>query len=97
MQNFDVLELAELRVDGRRYLELRPMQHRIGLLSYADGSAYLEQGLNKVLVIVNGPQEPRKRDSAMPDKVSTLQHLDYFYASNEYCLNVLHSVLSQHV
>lgn len=70
MQNFEILELAGLRIDGRKYSELRPMQHRIGLLSYADGSAYVEQGLNKVLVIVKGPQEPRKRDSALPDRVS---------------------------
>eukprot|EP01039_Chlorochromonas_danica_P003182 gene3182-3484_t len=63
MQNQEILSLAGLRIDGRRHDELRRLQHRIGLVAHADGSAYMEQGLNKVLVAVLGPQEPRKKNT----------------------------------
>lgn len=71
MQNYEILALAGLRVDGRRHNELRRLQHRIGVVPNADGSAYMEQGLNKVLVIVQGPHEPRKRELGM-EKVTLL-------------------------
>lgn len=67
MQQADILALAHLRVDGRRGEELRQLKYKLGLSSGAaagssssgaDGSCYLEQGLNKVLVLVNGPREP---------------------------------------
>jgi exosome complex component RRP41 len=61
MQNYDILALAGLRIDGRRSDDIRNMKHNFGLVKSADGSAYLEQGLNKVLAIVHGPQEPRKK------------------------------------
>lgn len=44
MQNFDILALAGLRVDGRRNDEIRSIKHNIALVNYADGSAYYEQG-----------------------------------------------------
>jgi hypothetical protein len=67
MQQADILALAGLRVDGRRGNELRQLQYKLGLWSGAaagaggggaDGSCYLQQGLNKVLVLVHGPREP---------------------------------------
>ncbi len=57
-----------LRVDGRRLDELRPMKLEIGVLGNADGSAYLEQGKNKVLAAVYGPQELHPKHLAMPDR-----------------------------
>ncbi|MBN2110202.1 MAG: exosome complex exonuclease Rrp41 [Methanosarcinaceae archaeon] len=59
-----------LRLDGRQINEIRPMTIKIGVLSRADGSCYLEWGNNKVLVAVYGPRElhPRrlqKSDSAL--------------------------------
>jgi len=63
MQQQEILELAGLRGDGRKYEEIRPLSHNIGLISHADGSAYMEQGLNKVLAIVNGPHEPRRKSN----------------------------------
>jgi exosome complex component RRP41 len=63
MQNYEILALAGLRIDGRRSNELRKLQHRFGLVPNADGSAYIEQGLNKVLVVVLGPHEPKKRST----------------------------------
>jgi ribonuclease PH len=61
MQNIDILALAGLRIDGRRPADLRSMKHKLSVVKSADGSAYLEQGLNKVLVMVHGPQEPKRR------------------------------------
>ncbi len=63
MQNYDILAMAGLRIDGRRPDDIRNMKHNLGLVKSADGSAYLEQGLNKVLALVHGPQEPRRRSN----------------------------------
>ncbi|MDV0447292.1 Ribonuclease PH [Methanosarcinaceae archaeon Ag5] len=46
-----------LRTDGRRPDEIRPMKIKIGVLSRANGSCYLEWGANKVLAAVYGPRE----------------------------------------
>jgi len=59
-----------LRLDGRQIDEIRPMTIKIGVLSRADGSCYLEWGNNKILAAVYGPRElhPRrlqKADSAL--------------------------------
>lgn len=61
MQEHEIYELAGLRIDGRRYDEIRPMDCRLGFISHVDGSAYLEHGLNKVLAMVVGPHEPKRR------------------------------------
>lgn len=62
MQHANILAIAGLRTDGRRSNEIRQIKHKIGVVtSGVDGSSYLEQGLNKVLVMVNGPQEPLRR------------------------------------
>jgi ribonuclease PH len=63
IQQFDITELAGLRLDGRRFDQVRPMKHKIGVLPYADGSAHLIQGLNNVLVTIAGPHEPKKRST----------------------------------
>lgn len=49
--------LALLRVDGRRWNELRRLQAQIRTQAAADGSAYLEMGNTKILCIVTGPTE----------------------------------------
>ena len=48
-----------LRVDGRRPHELRKIDCKIGPLTQADGSAFLEQGNTKVLATVYGPHDVR--------------------------------------
>jgi polyribonucleotide nucleotidyltransferase len=68
MQNQEILELANLRIDGRQFHQIRQLKHKIGVMPSADGSAYFEHGLNKVLVIVNGPQEMRKRSDTNDEK-----------------------------
>jgi ribonuclease PH len=61
MQTIDILALAGLRIDGRRSTDLRSLKHKLSVVKTADGSAYLEQGLNKVVVMVHGPQESKRR------------------------------------
>ena len=49
--------LALLRVDGRRWNELRRVHAQIRTQAAADGSSYLEMGHTKVMCVVTGPSE----------------------------------------
>ncbi|MBS7648537.1 exosome complex exonuclease Rrp41 [Candidatus Bathyarchaeota archaeon] len=57
-----------LRIDGRRPNDLRPIKMEVGILSNADGSAYIEQGKSKILAAVYGPREVHPRHLALPDR-----------------------------
>ncbi|MEM2935885.1 MAG: exosome complex exonuclease Rrp41 [Candidatus Bathyarchaeia archaeon] len=57
-----------IRMDGRRLDELRPTKIEVGILGNADGSAYIEQGKNKILAAVYGPREVHPRHLALPDR-----------------------------
>jgi len=57
-----------IRIDGRKFNELRPTKIEIGILSNADGSAYIEQGKNKILAAVYGPHEVHPKHLAQPDR-----------------------------
>jgi ribonuclease PH len=76
MQEYEVLSLCGLRIDGRKRDELRTLRHRFGTCGSSssggggisavgsgesDGWVYFEQGLNKVAVMVHGPQECRNK------------------------------------
>ncbi|KAI0975294.1 ribosomal protein S5 domain 2-like protein [Xylaria arbuscula] len=50
-------DLALLRVDGRRWNELRRLHGQIRTQAAADGSSYLEMGNTKVMCVVAGPSE----------------------------------------
>ena len=50
-------DLTGLRIDGRKPNELRRLNCQISVADDCDGSAYLEQGLTKVLAVVHGPHE----------------------------------------
>lgn len=52
--------LALLRLDGRRWNELRRLNAQISTQAAADGSSYLEMGNTKVICTVSGPAEGRK-------------------------------------
>lgn len=58
-----------LRIDGRKPEELRPIKIEVGVLSNADGSAYIEQGKNKILAAVYGPKELHPKHLALPDRM----------------------------
>jgi exosome complex component RRP41 len=57
-----------LRVDGRKPDELRSTKFEIGLLEKAMGSAYVEQGKNKIIAAVYGPRETHPRHLALQDR-----------------------------
>ncbi|MCD6446416.1 exosome complex exonuclease Rrp41 [Candidatus Bathyarchaeota archaeon] len=57
-----------LRLDGRKPEELRPIKIEVGVLSNADGSAYIQQGKNKILAAVYGPKELHPKHLALPDR-----------------------------
>lgn len=53
--------LALLRVDGRRWNELRRLHAQIHTQDAADGSSYLEMGHTKVMCVVTGPAEQQQQ------------------------------------
>ncbi len=57
-----------VRIDGRKRNELRPTKIEVGILGNADGSAYIEQGKNKILAGVYGPHEVHPKHLALPDR-----------------------------
>jgi len=59
-----------LRLDGRRPEDLRPTELQVGVLENADGSAYIEQGKNKIIVGVYGPREIHPKHMVIPDRAA---------------------------
>lgn len=57
------------RLDGRKYDELRSVKLEVGVLSNADGSAYIEQGKNKILAAVYGPREVHPKHLTLNDRM----------------------------
>jgi exosome complex component RRP41 len=64
-----LIDKKGLRLDGRKADELRPIKLEVGILSNADGSAYIEQGKNKILAAVYGPKELHPKHMALPDRM----------------------------
>ena len=63
-----LLDENGLRVDGRKFDELRPLKMEVGTLDKADGSAYVEHGRNKILAAVYGPREAHPKHIALADR-----------------------------
>ena len=63
-----LIDKKGIRLDGRKVDEIRPVKMEVGVLPNADGSAYLEQGKNKILVGVYGPKEAHPRHIAQQDR-----------------------------
>ena len=63
-----LIDKKGLRLDGRKPDELRPIKIEVGVLSNADGSAYIEQGKNKILAAVFGPREMHPKHMALQDR-----------------------------
>ncbi|UCF44953.1 MAG: exosome complex exonuclease Rrp41 [Candidatus Bathyarchaeota archaeon] len=57
------------RLDSRKPNELRNIRIEVGILSNADGSAYIEQGKNKILAGVFGPKEMHPKHLSRPDRM----------------------------
>jgi exosome complex component RRP41 len=63
-----LIDKKGLRLDGRKYDQLRQVKLEVGVISNADGSAYIEQGKNKILVGVYGPREAHPKHLALQDR-----------------------------
>ncbi|XP_030760050.1 exosome complex component RRP41 [Sitophilus oryzae] len=63
----ELLSRVGLRLDGRRADELRRIRCKLGVFTQPDGSAYIEQGLTKVLAAVYGPHQVRSKQKAQHD------------------------------
>lgn len=63
-----LIDKKNVRLDGRKVDELRPLKIEVGILGNADGSAYIEQGKNKILAAVYGPKELHPKHRAQPDR-----------------------------
>jgi len=63
-----LIDKKGLRLDGRKPDELRPVKVQVGVISNADGSAYIEHGKNKILAGVYGPREVHPKHLALPDR-----------------------------
>jgi exosome complex component RRP41 len=57
-----------VRLDGRKLEELRPISMDVGVLDKADGSAYIEQGKNRIIAAVYGPREAHPKHIALADR-----------------------------
>jgi exosome complex component RRP41 len=65
-----LIDKNNVRLDGRKLNDLRPVKIEVGILGNADGSAYIEQGKNKILAAVYGPKEAHPRHLALPDRAA---------------------------
>jgi exosome complex component RRP41 len=64
-----LIDKKGIRLDGRKADELRHVKLQVGVLSHADGSAYIEHGKNKILVGVFGPREVHPKHLMQPDRM----------------------------
>ncbi|MGQ9551178.1 MAG: exosome complex exonuclease Rrp41 [Candidatus Bathycorpusculaceae bacterium] len=64
-----LIDKKGLRLDGRRPDELRPVKIDVGILANADGSAYIEQGKNKILAAAFGPKELHPKHLSLSDRM----------------------------
>ena len=71
MSRLEIYSPEGLRLDGRRWNELRRFESSINTHPHAsDGSSYLEQGNNKIITLVKGPKEPNLRSQLDPNKAT---------------------------
>jgi exosome complex component RRP41 len=64
-----LIDKKGIRLDGRKADELRPVKIQVGILSNADGSAYIEHGKNKILAGAFGPKEMHPKHLSLPDRM----------------------------
>ncbi|MGC8546122.1 MAG: exosome complex exonuclease Rrp41 [Thermoplasmata archaeon] len=68
VSNIKLIDENGLRIDGRKFNELRPIKIEVGVLNRADGSAYIEWGGNKIIVAVYGPREAFPKHTQNPSR-----------------------------
>ncbi|WLF80161.1 Exosome non-catalytic core component [Lodderomyces elongisporus] len=71
MSRMELYSPEGLRIDGRRWNELRRFECRINTHpNSSDGSSYVEQGNTKVICTVIGPMEPTSRAQMNQDRAN---------------------------
>ncbi|EEQ40891.1 putative exosome complex component [Clavispora lusitaniae] len=71
MSRMELYSPEGLRVDGRRWNELRRFECKINThANSADGSSYIEQGNTKVMCMVHGPKEPSLRSQSNQNRAT---------------------------
>ncbi len=75
-----LIDKSGIRLDGRKWDQLRPIKLEVGVLNNADGSAYIEWGKNKIMAAVYGPKEVHPKHQVLPDRalVRTRYHMAPF-------------------
>ena len=71
MSNKKITKLLKkngLRLDNRKFDEIRSIKMEIGVLEKANGSAYIEWGKNKIIAAIYGPREVHPRRLSLTDK-----------------------------
>jgi exosome complex component RRP41 len=63
-----LIDDSGIRLDGRKWDQLRPIKLEVGTLKNADGSASIEWGKNKIIAAVYGPKEVHPKHQALPDR-----------------------------
>lgn len=65
MSRMELYSPEGLRIDGRRWNELRRFECRINTHpNSSDGSSYIEQGNTKIVCLVQGPMEPAMKSQS---------------------------------
>ena len=71
MSRMELYSPEGLRIDGRRWNELRRFECRINTHpTSSDGSSYVEQGNTKIICMVQGPMEPSLKSQTNSSKAS---------------------------
>lgn len=65
--------LAHLRLDGRRWNDLRRIQGEISTQAAADGSAIFSMGNTRVIATVSGPQEQRRAGTGAQNDTARIE------------------------
>lgn len=68
-KNKSLIDENGLRVDGRKFDELRPLEMKVGVIKRANGSALVKHGGNQILCAVYGPREVHPKHLALSDKL----------------------------
>ncbi|KAM0802031.1 ribosomal protein S5 domain 2-type protein [Usnea florida] len=87
--------LALLRLDGRRWNELRRLSAQISTQASADGSSYLEMGNTKVVCTVAGPAEDRRTTEMQNTIASAFQSTLFTHLYPHSAITISLHVLSQ--
>lgn len=70
MSRHELLSPEGLRIDGRRWNELRRFEARLSTTTAADGSSYVEWGNTKIICSVSGPNEPKNGANRSQDRAT---------------------------